>query len=191
MINNPGELQRIARHQRLAILHALVVELSGMPDLNVINVIVNKANKNPQYDVFGKSWAALLQRFENTISHRNFSGPANADDRGMILPDHTDDKKLTTLLRKMRVFNPIPNQPRHGPGYRNMAIGKIIEDPNFRESQHSYFIQACDAIAYFLYQQESPNRYIRSKSGNNYFKLLDPILCKKASPNDPQGVVRI
>lgn len=191
LINKPGPLSRIRRDQRLVILHALVRELAGMVDLNVINIIVNKNGKVSQYDVFEKAWSALIQRFENTISHRNFRGPANADECGIILPDHTDDKKLTDLLRKMRAYNPIPNQPQHGMGYRNLRVSRVIEDPNFRNSAHSYFIQACDTIAYMLYQQEVPNSFMRRKSGHNLFRLLDPILCKVASPGDVQGVVRL
>lgn len=191
MINRPGALVRIRRNDRLTILHCLVRELAAMPDLNIINVLVDKRGKTPPYDVFGKAWIALIQRFENTISHRNFRGPANADERGMILPDHTDDKKLIRLLRQLRYYNPVPNQPQHGPGYRNLTLSRVIEDPSFRESEHSYFIQACDAVAFMLYQQEVPNAYMRKKSGNNFFKTLDPILCKVASPRDPQGVVRL
>ena len=95
------------------------------------------------------------------------------------------------LLRQVRRYNPVPNQPAHGPGYRNLPVTGVIEDPSFRDSEHSYFIQAADMCAYLLYQQLEPNAYIRKKSGQNYFHRLDPILCKVASPGDPHGVVRL
>ena len=118
-------------------------------------------------------------------THHNFAGPANPDDCGMIFPNHTDDKKLTQLLRQMRRYNPIPNQATFGPGFRNLTLGKIVEDPNFRDSGHSYFIQATDLAAYLLYQHLTPNAYMKKKAGYNYFAKLDPILCKVVSSKDP------
>lgn len=191
LITRPGSLLRIKRHDRLTIIRFFANELASMGDLNVINIVVDKEGKQPDYDVFGMAWRALIQRFENTMSHRNFSGPANPDDRGILLPDHTDDKKLVQLLRRMRQYNPVPNQPQHGMGYRNLTLAKIIEDPNFRDSRHSYFIQAVDLAAYLLYQFVAPNAYIRKMGATNYLTRLEPILCKVASPKDHHGIVRL
>ena len=189
MINSPGELVRIKRYDRLAIIRAFADELASMTDFNILNVVVDKHSKPSGYDVFGMAWKVLIQRFENTLSRRNFSGPRNADECGMIFPDHTDDKKLTSLLRQMRRYNPIPNQAAFGPGYRNLTVGRLIEDPNFRDSGHSYFVQAADLAAFLLYQRLAPSAYMRKKAGQNYFDRLDPILCKVASAKDPQGIV--
>jgi hypothetical protein len=191
MVNHPGSLVRIKRHDRLAILRAFADELAAMTDLNLVNIVVDKQGKPGTYDVFGIAWRALIQRFENTLSHRNFAGPANPDECGMLFPDHTDDKKLTGLLRQMRRYNPVPNQAAYDVGYRNLALSKITEDPNFRESDHSYFIQAADQVAFLLYQSLEPSGYMRKKGGHNYFQRLAPILCKAASSKDPQGIVRL
>jgi hypothetical protein len=165
--------------------------LAGLADLNIINVVVDKSTKNQGYEVFENAWRALIQRFENTISNHNFPGPANPDDRGLLLCDHTDDKKLMGLLRRMRRYNPVPNQPQHGAGYRNIAISYIVEDPVFRDSEHHYFIQAADLAAFLLYQRIHPNRYMRRNGGGNYFLRLAPILCRVASSSDPYGIVRL
>jgi hypothetical protein len=191
MINHPGPLVRIRRNDRLTILRAFADELATMTDLNIINVVVDKQNKPAGYDVFGVAWKALIQRFENTTSSRNFRGPQNPDERGMLFPDRTDDKKLRDLLRQMRRYNPIPNQQAYGAGYRNIALRSIIEDPNFRDSQDSYFIQAADLVAYLLYQNLAPSAYMRKKSGHNYFGRLNPLLVKVAAPRDPRGIVRL
>ena len=191
MFTKPGDLVRIKRYDRLAIIRAFADELASMTDINLINVVVDKQGKASGYDVFEMAWKVLIQRFENTLSHRRFSGPANADECGMILPDHTDDKKLTQLLRKMRRYNPVPNQTSFSGGYRNLALGKIIEDPNFRDSGDSYFIQAADLAAFLLYQHLAPSAYMRKNAGQNYFDRLEPILCKVASSRDPRGIVRL
>ncbi|MCG3208393.1 MAG: hypothetical protein FOGNACKC_01997 [Anaerolineae bacterium] len=192
LINNPGPLVRITRNDRLAIIRHFATELAHLPGANIINVVVDKTNKPANYDVFISAWKVLIQRFQNTMSYHNFRGPGNPDERGMIFPDHTDDKKLTQLLRQLRRYNPVPNQPQFGlGGYRNLTIDAVIEDPNFRDSAHSYFIQAVDLAAFLLYQKLRPSGYIRRKSAQNYFDRLDPALCKVASKTDPQGIVRL
>ena len=92
-------------------------------------------------------------------------------------------------FRRMRAYNPIPN--RGGVGYRNARVLNMVEDPNFRDSADSQYVQACDLIAYLLHQQLTPNSYMRKRGGANYFQRLDPILCKVASRTDPQGIVRL
>jgi hypothetical protein len=190
-LTRPGEVVRIPKHQRLEILRLYADFLAGFPDIAVINVVVDKGNKAPGYQVFENAWQALIQRFENTISHRNFPGPKHPDERGMLFPDATDQKKLNALMRRMRVYNPVSNQPAYGPGYRNIQLRSVIEDANFRDSATSFLIQSADLCAFLLYQHLTPMKYMRKKSGQNYFKRLDPILCKQAATRDPDGIVRL
>jgi hypothetical protein len=67
----------------------------------------------------------------------------------------------------------------------------VLEDPNFRDSRHSYFIQASDLAAFLLYQHVCPSAYVKRKSAQNYITRLDPILCKAASARDPLGIVKL
>lgn len=190
-LTRPGNLVRIRRNDRLTMIRAFARQLGQLPDLNIVNIAVDKRGKPAGYDVFDAAWSALIQRFENTISHRNFPGPANADERGLVLCDNTDNKKLLALLRQRRRYNPIPNQNQYGTGYRNLPLQYVVEDPCFRDSEHSYFVQAADLAAFLLYQKLAPNTYMRKKAGQNYFNKIRPILCQVASSNDPDGIVRL
>lgn len=195
-ITRPGSFSRIKRNDRLTIIRKFADELASMPDLNIINIVIDKSSKPADYDVFNMAWKLLIQRFENTLSRRNFRGPANSDERGLMLPDNTDNAKLMRQLRKMRVFNPVPHNQQilstynMSTPYRNLVVGGIIEDPAFRNSEQSYFVQACDLCAYLLHQQLAPNSYMRKKGGYKYFDRLDDVLCKVASTGDKQGIVR-
>lgn len=189
LINRPGPLIRIPRNDRLTIIRHFTDELAALADINIINVVVDKRGKPTGYDVIENSWRALIQRFSNTMTYRNFPGPANPDDRGMVLPDMGEVKKVTEVLRKMRRYNPIPNQPPHGPGYRNLLISNLIEDPYFKDSRHSYFIQAADLAAFLLYQRLTPSSYAKMKSLDKYFSRLSGVLCRVASGADPDGIV--
>ncbi len=150
--------------------------------------MVDKQNKPNQYDIFEHAWRAMIQRFENTISHHNFPGPQNPQDSGLLIVDRTDEPKLRKLMRKMRVYNPISS--RFGSSsYRHMPLKLMVEDPIHRNSLHSYFIQLSDVNAYFLYQKHITSGYIKRKGGRNYFNRLGPILCIVASSNNDEGIV--
>lgn len=191
LINNPGKLSRIPRNDRLSIIRLFADELASMNDINIINIICDKSTKAHDYDVFTNCWEALIQRLENTICSHNFRGPSNANETGMILPDNTDVSKLTKIIRKMRRYNPVPNTGTFGPGYRNLTIKNIIEDPFFKDSRNSYFTQAADLSAYLLYQHKMPNKYMKQRAGNKYFLRLEPILCKAASTKNKFGIVEL
>lgn len=189
-INKPADLKRIPRNDRLTILRHFADEIARLPELSVINIVVDKAGKPDDYDVFANAWQALIQRFENTIVYRNFPGPNNPDERGMVFADGQPSKQLTGLLRRMRRHNPIPSQLA-GAGYRNIHLKKVIEDPVYRDSRHSLLVQAADLCAFLLYQKFAPNKYMRRNSGANYFARIEPVLCRVASLRDPHGIVRL
>lgn len=176
----------MARHIRLAILRNFIDELAKMDSISITNIVVDKAGKPADYDVFTKAWQALFQRFENTLKHGNFPG-AHKTDFGMVLTDATDGQKLQRLMRKMAVHNPVPN--RFWPGYRNMPLLRIIEDPHPKDSKDSYFIQACDTCAYFALQKFAANAFIRRAGAQNYIARLTPVLNTHASKLHPLGIV--
>ena len=185
-----SELSAMSKTIRLSIIRNLADEMASMADLNVINVIVAKSGKVSSDHIFEIAWKALLQRFENTMGSGRFNGPRNADERGIVLPDYTDVKRLTTLLRAMRRHNPIPNmRSQYGLGSRNLRVQRLVEDPIFKKSDESYFTQMADLAAYLLYQKFAPSAYMRKTGGKNYFDRLDPILCKVASRTHPDGIV--
>lgn len=188
-IHSPGDIARIAKSMRLRLLRDVIDFQAGLSDVSILNVVVDKTGKSDDFDIFQSAWRALIQRFENTISQRNFPGPQNSRDSGLLVVDQTEEAKLRNLTRRMRVYNPVPNMG--GSGYRHLPIQTMVEDAVHRNSMHSYFIQLADVNAYFLYQTLAPAGYVRKKGARHYFDRLDPILCKAASLSDAQGVVRL
>ena len=195
MLTRPGELVRIKRNDRMTIIRAHLDAIAAAPDVSLVNVLVDKQGKAAGYPVFDKAWTVLLHRVHDTIGHRNFPGPANPDERVMVFPDGMPIPELDKLVRRVRAYHPVPHKPGtpHGAGYRPVPLSTIIEDPNYRDSARSFFVQAADTVAWALYQQVAPSAYARKMSAHNYFRRLDPVLCKKAGPRDPLGlgVVRL
>ena len=188
-IHKPGDLVHIAKSMRLRILREVLDFEATLPDVNVINVVVDKQGKAPGFDVFEHAWKLLFQRFHNTISYRNFPGPQNPQDYGIAIVDQTSEKQLRILLRRLRRYNPVPHAGGIA-GYRDIPLITITEDPVHRNSAHSYFVQLSDVNAYFLYQKKCQAcKYVQRQGARNYFVRLDPILCKVASRTDPHGVV--
>lgn len=181
----------ISKHERLAILRNLLDELAKLSTISITGMVVDKTTKQVGYDVFENAWRALFQRFENTLKYGNFPGK-HRNDYGLVLTDATDGQKLQNLVRRMAVYNPVPNtQAVFGTGYRNLPLLRIIEDPVPKDSASSYAIQACDVCAYFLYQTYKPNAYIRKSGAHNYYARLSPVLNKNASRTGKLGIVEL
>jgi len=190
LISRPGVLIRISRNDRLDIMRQCINWLAARSDASVISVCVNK-HKHVNNDIFTMAWSALIQRFENTLTWKNFNGPQNQHDKGLILSDNTDGKKLTALIRKLRYFNIVPNMSSFGGGSRNLKIIQLVEDPFLKDSATSYFHQLCDVVAYCARQKYEPNLYMKKKGGVNFYDRLLPIIILKASPRHPLGIVEI
>lgn len=182
----PKKLARIPKHKRLQICKRVIDFQENLDYINLVNVVTNKSNKSSDYDVYEWTWTVMLQRIHNTIDRGNF--PGGYKEKAIIIPDKTDDKKLTKLLRKMRRYNPVPNDDY---GYRMIEIDTIIEDPYTKDSVHSFIHQLVDVNAYFLYQTYNPNKYIKKKKGHNFFFRFDKILCKVASRKHDLGIVEL
>lgn len=188
MLHRPGDLSRIPKSIRLKILREALDFQSDLPDVSIVNVLVDKQGKPAEFDVFDVAWVTLIQRFHNTISYKNFPGPQNPDDKGLLVVDQTEERRLRGISRRMRRYNPVPSM--FGPGARPIPITTLVEDAVHRNSLHSYFIQLADVNAYFLYQRFQPCGYVKRKGGRNYFNRLRPVLCTVASRSDADGIVR-
>jgi hypothetical protein len=174
-------LAGVGRNVKIYILRQCLDWLAARTDVHVITVAIHKQGKPQGYNVFENAWQALIQRFENTIQHQNFPG-GFANQRGMIMPDNTDVKKLTGLLRKMRRFNAVPSQQQYnqnGSGYRNLMLQYIIEDPFYKDSAASLITQMVDVVAYFARQHFEPNNRVKKFGARNYYARLAPIINKR------------
>lgn len=185
MINKPGALARIKRNDRLAMIRAFADTLACIPELNVINVVIDKEGKESGYEVFESAWAALLERYEAAITTHNFAGPRFGNDCAILIADGNDDKRLRDIVRRLRRHSPASTWG----GAANGPLIHLIEDPVFRNSADAYLIQAADLVAFLLYQEIAPSSYMKKKSGQHYFNRLSPILGGSADNPEARGIV--
>ena len=120
----------------------------------------------------------LLDRIELFLSRGN----GNAE----LIFDGGVGKDITALLRKMCIDYQIPS---NFGGSNYTVAGCISDDPVFRDSQDSAFIQMVDFCAYSLLRHERPLARTDKYNLRNSFEILEPILMKKASTDNPYGIV--
>ena len=117
--------------------------------------------------------------------------------RALIISDKGKEAKYTRLARKIHVFNPIPSNQGawadSGSTTKNIPIDRIIEDPFFKDSDQSYFIQLADFCAYALLRQERPTARSMKYGLDSAFERLRPVLVTQAHRADPKkmGIIRI
>lgn len=112
----------------------------------------------------------------------------------LLICDNGKENEYTRLVRKMGAFNPIPSKYgtwQDGKPTANITLDLIIEDPIFKDSKKSFFVQMADFCAFSLLRMEnqipSRNRY----GIHEAFDFLNSVLVREACPNDPKGIIRI
>ena len=115
------------------------------------------------------------------------------DSRGLLIWDMGKEQEYRRLARKMAVYNPIPSMfAEWGPGQptKNIPLDWMIEDPIFKDSAESYFLQMVDFCAYSLLRRESPLASKTKYGMDTIFNVLAPILFRHANYQDPEGIIR-
>jgi hypothetical protein len=208
----------VGKHERSRIYGGLLRLVAQLPNVMLINVCLDIAGrKDPQLD----AWDRLMNRIERSMRdmeerelplRRELSAglPDAIDEdvrskldvrlnhyrpRAMVFADEGRETEITKVLRKMSVFNPIPS--RHGvwddgTKARNIPLERIIEDPVFKKSHQSYFIQLADAVAYALLKREvAPTPHVKRYGIDGMFDSSVAGICfRRASRHDPLGIVR-
>ena len=193
---NPFKSTKLGRkHTRLAVIRHHADQLAKLDKCRFINVYVDKAalSANSTDEVYKRAWYALFQRFENTIRRKNFPGPRDQHDWGIVFPDETDAHRLRGFLDDMRMRNVLSWRTPDGGQYRvDDPVRVLIEDPVCRNSRESYLIQAADCAAYLFKQHLDPSSFMKKHGGNAYFNTrLKDVLCLHASNTSELGVVRL
>jgi hypothetical protein len=110
-----------------------------------------------------------------------------------LICDQGKEQQYTKLVRKMRVHNFIPSRYggwESGKLSKNIPIERVIEDPQFKNSANSYFIQHVDFTAFALLRREKPTPRIKRHGIHRSFDILDECLETVCNPKDPKGVIR-
>lgn len=170
--------QIVTKHRRSQIFHSAFQLLNSLEGVRIFNVC---RDNRPEW-----AFERLLNRINRTMQAW--------DSNALLICDEGKEAEYIRLVRKMSVHNPIPSRYGvwldTGEASRNLPLDRIIEDPFFKQSDKSYFVQMADFCAYGLLRREkalaSKNRYGIHKS----FNQLGDVVVRAANPADPMGVIR-
>ena len=104
--------------------------------------------------------------------------------------------ELQRVARRSKIWNPVGSQYgawEDGSAFRNIPNDRLIEDPIFKPSDQSYFLQSADFIAYALLKSEvAPTPHVARYKLRDVYESLESICVKEASRKDPRclGIVR-
>ena len=73
---------------------------------------------------------------------------------------------------------------------KNIPTDRVLEDPFFRVSDQSLFIQLVDFCAYALLRREKPTPRTLKYGLQTAFNELASRLVLEASTKDPEGIIR-
>lgn len=131
-----------------------------------------------------------FRAFDRLINRLNRTAEANKTN-AILICDEGQEAQFTRRLRKMRVHNPIPSNRGTwdtGASTKNITTDRVIEDPFFKDSRSSYFIQLIDFCAYALLRSERPLKSRTDLGYDKMYDLLKPITLSINNAKDPRGL---
>jgi len=169
----------VTKYQRVSIFNDTLDIMTQLPGARLFNAVFPKADQMKAYE-----W--MINRINRTLQAWS--------SHGILICDQGNELAYTRLVRKMGVYNPVPSSQGvwidSGDSWRNVPIDRIVEDPFFKPSDQSYFIQLCDFAAYALLRRENPLASKTKYGLHESFNRLSSILVREARPRDPDGIIR-
>jgi hypothetical protein len=171
--------QILTKSKRVSIFNQALGVVASLPGSRLFNAVFPRKNEEKAFE-----W--MLNHINRTLTAW--------DSYGILISDEGKEPVYTRLVRRMYVYNPIPSQfggwEESGRNWKNIPLERIVEDPFFKDSAQSYFVQLADFCAYALLRRENPI-YSKTKYGlDKSFDLLQPILVREATGKDPEGIIR-
>ena len=207
----------IGKFDRSRIFLGLLELVARLPGMRLFNICLDNKGQDPQLT----AWNRLVNRIERTmVEFENKEGRIRArlaqaarphlpvDDadalelrlktfhpRSIIIADEGREAEITKALRKMHVYNPVPSRFgvwQSGEPAKNIVTERLIEDPVFKKSHQSYFLQLADCVAFALLKREVPPtpNVLRYNLHQMFEAALKGVCFLPASRSDPLGIVR-
>jgi Protein of unknown function (DUF3800) len=141
LIRGSGSLTRhnLSPHARHRIYRSSLRTLEHLP-ARAFSIVTDKTSTGYSGQAcFDVTWTMLLQRLERT-SHHEGGKPL------MIIHDEGENEAVRKLVREARRH--LTAGSMCGTGAITGSIKPLIDDPSPRSSNHSFFVQMADMVAY-------------------------------------------
>ena len=159
----------------MRVVEDLAVEIGS---IHVINVCLD-TDEAPAYR------SVSLDRLYNRVN----TTAARDEAYALAIFGQEPDDTVAHAYERLRNYNPVPVRVGAcGDGWhtRNLPIDRNIGGPVFRSPASEPMLQVARLVAHALLRRDEPAGDVDSGA----FAILDRALNRRASRNDPQGVVR-
>ncbi|MCS6918676.1 MAG: DUF3800 domain-containing protein [Fimbriimonadales bacterium] len=163
----------IPKARRCAIFKEVLRFLAGLRGVHLFNTVAPAKRKPAAYERLLTHINECLRKWESYA---------------ILVIDQGAEAEYLRLTRRIRTYNPSVQDTTLCADTR---IERILEDPFFKDSQHSYWIQMTDFCGYALLRYERPLESKMKYGLHEAFPLLEPIFVKEANPKDPYGIIRL
>ena len=169
----------VTKGQRASIFKEALKVMANLPGARLFNAVFPRND-----DEKALEW--MLNRINRALQAWG--------SHAILVCDKGKEVAYTRLVRRMYVYNPIPSQygmwRETGSAWKNIPLDRIVEDPFFKDSAQSYFVQLVDFSAYALLRRERPIPSKTKYGLDRAFNVLAPILVREACRKDPEGIIR-
>lgn len=144
---------------------------------SLITVVIDKAKtKLEPKEYLTTAITKLYKAFDEFLKAR--------ETNGILFFDRANESSINTHVRKLL------GTGASGESIPDIRIGWVIEDPIFRISTDSMFIQSADLVAYTLKEKEFPQASRKKYNADRIFqKKLSPV-CFISKVADEDGIIR-
>lgn len=146
-------------------------------------VVVSSCHVTERY-----AFERLINRIDRTAQIRK--------QNVLLFFDQGEEAEITRRIRRMRVHNPIPSRfgtwRDTGKSAKSIPLSHCVEDPVFKDSKTSFFIQLADFCAYALLRMERPIPSRTSLGYDTMYEELRSATRKVTNVSDPRnlGIIR-
>ncbi len=141
--------------------------------------VVSSCNANEQF-----AFERLMNRINRTAEAK--------EQNYLLFFDQGAEVEITKRIRRMRVHNPIPSRYGtwidSGQAAQSIPLTRCMEDPIFKDSKASYFIQLADFCAYALLRMERPLASRTALGYDTMYEELRPVSRVITNKSDPRGM---
>lgn len=171
------EFTSISVPERWQLIEDYADTIGNFSNFSIISVVIDKAKSDlPVTEYLTASVTKLYQAFDELLKSR--------EENGMIFFDRANEKHVNTHVRKLL------GTGASGESIPGVRIGWVIEDPIFRISSDSMFIQSADVVAYTLKEKEFPQASRRKHQAHKIFDRKLSNICYRSKIADEDGIIR-
>lgn len=170
--------KQISVSDRWDLIRQFAATIGQLETCRIIAVVIDKAQSHLMSGEYSITAITMLYQ-----AYEEFLRPKKCN--GLVFFDRANEKTITAHVRTLM------GTGSSGKVFSNGRIGCVIEDPIYRVSSDSLFIQAADMVAYSLKEQEFPVTARKKFNADRIFRNFLMGNCIRSTFGGEDGVIRI